>query len=110
MYFTTWIMHLNILLHLHVILYVDNGFFFKITRAVKDIYVKTKCTNRWILNPYKGAFIGSIVQSNPVVCVGAKFFSIKKNDKRNDKLFGYGVKNISLFNVQTLYLLVRVLF
>lgn len=53
-------------------------FFLKITRAVKDIYVKTKCTNRWILNPYKGAFIGSIVQSNPVVCVGAKFFSIKK--------------------------------
>lgn len=78
MYFTTWIIHLNILLHLHVILYVDNGFFLKINRAVKDIYVKTKCTNRWILNPYKGAFIGSIVQSNPVVCVGAKFFSIKK--------------------------------
>lgn len=78
MYFTTWIIHLNILLHLHVILYVDNGFFLKINRAVKDIYVKTKCTNRWILNPYKGAFIGYIVQSNPVVCVGAKFFSIKK--------------------------------
>lgn len=42
--------------------------------------------------------------------LGQSSFFNKKKDKRNDKLFGYGVKNISLFNVQTLYLLVRVLF